>query len=239
MKNGLLRRRTGGVGGGALLVLLGAASVGAQGAADTERVAKNKQAILAKVERPAPETRGDKPGQIRLKWEWYLKVVSSYRYEKQALVTQASAGEKHDVRPQWVFKDMKVTFGELFNLGPEHDDKLLPIIASGDLLAMMPASSIVGVALLGKNGDPKGPCTRKLKQRGAYGAVDDQLEFRGKEGKLQAATMNAGLGWAFDAVTVRWKDIKDKVVDEVSEAKLLEDLKLERDALFPEGTATN
>jgi hypothetical protein len=173
MKNGLMRRRTG---GGALLVLLGAAIVGAQGAPDTERVAKNKQAILSKVERPAPETRGDKPGQIRLKWEWYLKVVSSYRYEKQALVTQASAGEKHDVRPQWVFKDMKVTFGEL---------------------------------------------------------------FRGKEGKLQAATMNAGLGWAFDAVTVRWRDVKDKVVDEVSEAKLLEDLKLERDALFPEGTATN
>ena len=52
---------------------------------DAERVAKNKQTILSRVERPPTETRGDKPGQIRLKWEWYNKVVASY--DRSALVT--------------------------------------------------------------------------------------------------------------------------------------------------------
>jgi hypothetical protein len=44
------------------------------------------------------------------------------------------------------------------------------------------------------------------------------------------------MGVANDALTVLWRDIKDKVVDEVSDTKRLEDLKMERDALFPEST---
>ncbi len=218
----------------AAAVLAGAAPASAQG--DAERVAKNKQTILSRVEREPLQTRGDKPGQIRLKWEWYNKIVASYQYEKRALVTEQSAGEKHEVRPGWIFKDMKVTFAELFQLGAEHDDKLVPIIAHDGLLDMLPASSLTGVTLLGKNGDTKGAYTRKLKERGYYG-LSDRLEYKdNKDGKLQKADNKSGLGWAYDAVTVRWKDITDKLVDDVSAAKALEDLKLQRDALFPEGS---
>ena len=41
-------------------------------------------------------------------------------------------------------------------------------------------------------------------------------------------------GRSYDAFTIRWKDIKDRVADDMSEAKALEDLRLERDALAPE-----
>jgi hypothetical protein len=218
----------------AVALVAGAGVASAQG--DAERVAKNKQTILSRVEREPLQTRGDKPGQIRLKWEWYNKIVASYQYEKRALVTEQSAGEKHEVRPGWVFKDMKVTFGELFQLGAEHDDKLMPIIAHDGLLEMLPSASLAGVTLLNKSGEVKGAYTRKLKERGYYG-LSDRLEYKdNKDGKLRNADIRSGLGFAYDAVTVRWKDIKDKVVDEVSAAKALEDLKLQRDALFPEGT---
>jgi hypothetical protein len=217
------------------LLTLNGNDAGAAAGGDAERVAKNKQTILSRVTREAPATRGDKPGQIRFKWEWYDKIVNSYLYEKRALVTELSAGEKYDVRPGWVFQDMKVTFQELFQLGPEHDENLLPIISSPALLEMMPPSSIVGITLLGKSGDVKGPCIRKFKERALYGGFGEYLEFTDKEGKAKKADMKSGLAWIYDAVTVRWKDIKNKVADEVSAAKALDDLKMERDALFPQG----
>ncbi len=215
----------------AAAALLGLPAVSAQAQTDAERVAKNKQTVLSRVEREPVTFRGDKPGQMRVKWEWYDKVVGNYLYEKQALVTELSAGEKFELRPRWIYKDMGMTFQDILALGPEHDDKLLPILSHAGVLQAMPAASMVGVTLLGKQGEVKGPCIRKYKRRDAYG-THEQLEYRDKDGKLQTAG-----GLSYDAFTVRWKDIKDKVADDMSEAKATEDLKMERDAMFPEGQA--
>jgi len=196
---------------------------------DADRVAKNKETVLTRMEREPVTFRGDKPGQIRARWEWYDKLASNYRYEKAALTTELSAGEKFELRPRWVFKDMTVTFQEIFQLGPEHDDKLIPILSHQGLLDAMPLAAFEGITILGKQGEDKGPFVRKYKERGVYG-IQVRLEYRDKDGKLKTAG-----GLTYDAITVRWKDLKDRVADDMSEPKAVDDLKLERDALFPEG----
>lgn len=206
-------------------------------ATDEERVAKNKATILGRMKRDQVGFRGDKPGEIRIKWEWYDKVVTNYIYEKQALFRELSAGEKYDLRVLWVYKNMKVTFQELFQLGPEDDDKLLPLLSHQLVLDMAPISSFEGLILLGKHGENKGPIVRKYKQKFlalfglSIGLFNERLEYKESGGK----TVTAAITWGMDAFTVRWKDIKNRIADDMSEAKAIEDLKLERDATFPEG----
>lgn len=199
---------------------------------DVARVAKNRETILSRLKRDKVAYRGDKPGEMRVKWEWWDRVVGNYLHEKRALLRELSAGEKYELREGWVYKDMKVTFQELFALGPEDDDKLVPIISHAALLAMAPRATFEGMTLLGKQGEAKGPTTRKFKERVAsqFGSIlADRLEYKDVKGSVKTAG-----GWSYDAVTLRWKDVKNRVADEVSDAKAAEDLDLERDVQYPE-----
>ena len=201
-------------------------------ASDLGRVAKHKQTILSRLQREKVTYRGKTPGEIRIRWEWYDKVVSNYVYEKSALLRELSANEKHALRPGWVYKDMKVTFQELLQLGPEDDDRLLPILSHDVILNMAPSASFAGLTLLGKHGKVKGPIVRKNRVRryllGRQFFVP-QLEYKNRKGKVVTAK-----GRSYDAFTIRWRVIKDRVADDMSEAKAIEDLKLERDAQTPE-----
>lgn len=205
--------------------------------ADQERVAKLKQTLLGRIKRDKVTYRGDKPGEIRIRWEWHNQVVNNYIYQKRLLLSELSANDKYEVRPIWAFKDMRVTFQEVFQLGAEDDDKLLPILAHSAAAEMAPQSSFEGLTILGKQGEVKGPFIRKYKARQYvstgyvlyYIGLSDRLEYKSREGKPSLAS-----GIAPDAITLRWKDIKDRVFDYVSQAKLMEDLAMERDALFPD-----
>ena len=226
----------------AILISAGAGLVAAQAPAsgdtpllqlpDQERVEKCKQIILSRVKRDKVTFRGDKPGQMRTRWEWYDKIVKSYTFEKTMLLRELSANEKYQLRPEWVYKGMKVTFQELFQLGQGDDDKLLPILSHQGLLNMIPKASLEGLTLLGKQGEVKGPFTRKYKAPSIYlnNVYETKIEYRASNGSLATAW-----GMSYDAFTLRWKDIKDRVVDEVSETKEIEDLQMVRDAENPEG----
>ncbi len=201
-------------------------------ASEQERVAKHKQTILSQLKHKKVTYRGDKPGEIRIRWEWYDKAVNNYLFEKRALLRELSAQEKYVLRARWVYKDMKVTFQELFQLGPEDDDKLLPILSHSGLLGMSPSATFEGLTLLGKHGEVKGPVIRKNRKRSSLFGLEFfvlQLEYKNRKGKVVTAK-----GRSYDAFTIRWKDVKDRVADDMSEAKALEDLRLERDALATE-----
>lgn len=191
---------------------------------DAARVAANKETILSRIQRDPVDFRGDKPNEMRLRWEWWMKVYSNYLYEKDFLVEELSAGEKYQLRPEWVFADMKVTFQDVFQLDAEHDDKLVPLLALGVLQGDMPVASFEGLTLLGKKGEVKGPFRRKLLENSPNG-LRVVVQYEDEKGELKEAG-----GLSFDAFTVRWRDIKDRVVDEVSVAKAREDLELRRDA---------
>lgn len=205
--------------------------------ADQERVAKLKQTLLNRIKRDKVTYRGDKPGEIRIRWEWHNQVVNNYVYQKRLLLNELSANDKYEVRPIWAFKDMKVTYQEVFQLGAEDEDKLLPILAHYASAEMAPQSSFEGLTILGKQGEVKGPFIRKYKSRQYvstgyllyYIGLADRLEYKSREGKPALAS-----GIAPDAITMRWKEIKDRIFDHVSQAKLMEDLAMERDALFPD-----
>jgi hypothetical protein len=213
----------------AAICLLPAARAQDAPASDAERVAELKQTILSRVQRDPVEFRGKKADEQRLKWEWWDKVFNSYVYEKGALLAEISAGEKYELRDRWVYKDMKVTFQDLFQLGAEHDDKLVPIISHAGLLDSAPTATFEGLTLLGKKGEVKGPFERKYKVKMVGGWLATRLEYRDKKGNVKTAS-----GFAYDAITLRWADVKDRTVDDMSEAKALEDLKLKRDAQYPE-----
>jgi hypothetical protein len=213
-----------------------AAPLLAQPAKDDERVAQNKRTILSRIKRDVVTYRGDKPGEVRVKWEWWDRVFNRYVYEKSALLREISADEKYVVRELWAYRNMKVTFQEVFQLAATDDDKLVPIISHQGLLAMTPAASFEGLTLLGKHGEVKGPFKRKYKSRFAnlYNVwINTRLEYINEKGKPQ----DAG-GLSYDAVTVRWKDIKDRVLDDISLAKDREDAEMERDAQYPDDAAT-
>lgn len=205
--------------------------------ADQERVAKLKQTLLSRIKRDKVTYRGDKPGEIRIRWEWHNQVVNNYVYQKRLLLSELSANDKYEIRPIWAFKDMKVTYQEVFQLAAEDDDKLLPILAHYAAAEMAPQASFEGLTILGKQGEVKGPFIRKYKSRQYvstgyllyYIGLADRLEYKSREGKPTLAS-----GIAPDAITMRWKEIKDRVFDHVSQAKLMEDLAMERDALFPD-----
>lgn len=207
---------------------------------DQERVARNKQTILSRLKREQVEYRGSMPG-LRFKSEWVDKVVRDYAHQKLVLAAELSAGEKYALSNRWIFKDMKVTFQELFSLGAEDDEKLLPLSYGDELLNMMPGYALEGLTILGKGAEVKGPYKRSAALSGpslamANGANPDLLLLRAstlifplyvnKEGKERLA-----LGLARDAYTVKWKDIKNRVVDDMSEAAHLEKLRLIRDYL--------
>jgi hypothetical protein len=84
------------------------------------------------------------------------------------------------------------------------------------------------LTLLGKQGEVKGPFKTKVVINGfvldAY--IGSLLQYVDKEGKERLA-----IGVAEDAYTIRWKDIKNRIVDDMSEEKALEDLRLERDKI--------
>lgn len=207
-------------------------TIAAQQVSDQERVAQNKQTILSRLKRDKVEYRGDAPGQ-RVKWEWVDKVVSDYTYQKKLLAVEVSIGEKYEFRSTWVFKDMKVTFQDIFNLGPEDDDKLFPLSYSSDLIDLVPAYSWEGLTFLGKGGEVKGPFKRRIAivgLVGSFGSVFFPL-YLNNEGKERLT-----LGVASDAYTLKWKDIKNRVVDDMSEADVLERLKLLRDKITPAET---
>jgi len=209
---------------------LAAQTAALTGAKDVERVAKNKQAILSRVKRGEVTFRGDKPGEIRIRWEWYDKVVRSYIYEKAALIQEQSVDSMYMLRVGWVYRDMKTTFQELYGLAAADDDKLLPILSYQAMVKAMPQSTLEGLTLLGKHGEVKGTQVRKY----AVKTLGDQLMYHLEYADATGKKKNTLMGLSYDAFTFRWKDIKDRVADEVSTAKDIEDLQLERDALFPE-----
>jgi len=233
-----------------LFVCWGAAGAGPAGRAavarqdsDQERVARNKQTILSRLKREQVEYRGSMPG-LRLKSEWVDKVVRDYAHQKLVLAAELSVGEKYALSNRWIFKDMKVTFQELFNLKDEDDEKLLPLSYGDELLNMMPGYALEGLTILGKGAETKGPYKRSAAISGpslamAQGANPDLLLLRGstlvlpvyvnREGKERVA-----LGLARDAYTVKWKDIKNRVVDDMSEAAHVEKLKILRDYITDE-----
>ena len=226
-----MRGRAFGVVAGVVLGALAGPAL-AQPTKDDERAAENKRTILSRVKRDLVAYRGDKPGEVRVKWEWWDKVFNRYVFEKNALLRELSADEKYTVRELWAFRNMKATFQEVFQLGSQDDDKLIPIISHQGLLSMVSAASFSGLTLLGKHGEVKGPFKRKYKSRSVslYGVwINSRLEYMNDKGKPS----DAG-GLSYDAVTVRWKDIKNRVLDEVSLAKDREDAEMERDAQYPE-----
>lgn len=203
-----------------LFISVASGHTAAQQVSDQERVAKNKQMILSRVKRDKAEYRGDGSG-LRVKSEWVDKVMREYHYQKHILMAEVSISEKYALRSTWVLKDMKVTFQEIFNLGPEDDEKLFPLSPNSGLLDFVPTYSWEGVIFLGKNGEVKGPFKRRM----AIGTGLYPL-YQNNEGKEKLT-----LGVARDAYTLKWKDIKNRVVDDMSEEDVIERLKLLRDRI--------
>lgn len=203
-----------------LLISVASGHTAARQVSDQERVAKNKQTILSRLKRDKVEYRGAGSG-LRVKSEWVDKVMSEYHYQKHLLLAEVSLSEKYAVRSTWVLKDMKVTFQEIFNLGPEDDERLFPLSYASGLLDFVPAYSWEGLTFLGKNGEVKGPFKRRI----AIGAALFPL-YQNNDGKEKLT-----LGMARDAYTSKWKDIKNRVLDDMSEEDGVERLKLLRDKI--------
>jgi len=191
-----------------------------------------KARLLERMVRLPPTYRGD--NNARLKWEWYDGIVRSYLYEKSAIIEEVSADQGSLLRADYVFRGVKVTFQEIFKLTDKDDDKLVPILAHWGLLKNARQNVFEGLTLLGKQGEVKGPITRKYiasyKDAGLrYGGYFDflyVLEYKDQtSGKLERAG-----GVADDAVNFRWRDIKDRVVDDMTEERAAEDRTLLREA---------
>lgn len=114
--------------------------------AELERVSKNKETILTRLRPEKATYRGSKPGEVRLRWEWYNRAVGNYIYEKSALMTVEAfeTDSQHDLRPGWMYKDMKVTFQEILRLGSEDDDKLVPVLSHRGFLDLVPNARLAG-----------------------------------------------------------------------------------------------
>ena len=147
--------------------------------------------------------------------------MNEYGYQKQILLGEASLNEKYALRASWVLKDMKVTFQEIFNLSPEDDEKLFPLSYASGLLYYVPAYSWAGLTFLGKNGEVKGPFKRRI-------AIDAGIFplYLNNDGKEKLT-----IGVARDAYTLKWKDIKNRVLDDMSEEDNVERLTLLRDKI--------
>ena len=219
----------------------GRVAAAARQASDQERVARNKETILSRLKREKVEYRGDAAG-LRFKSEWVDKIVRDYAHQKVVLAGELSAGEKYVLSDRWLFKDMKVTFQEVFNLGPEDDNKLLPLSYGDELLNIIPSYALEGLTILGKGGEVKGPYKRGVAVAGPslmQANRESPRMFRetpiifplylNREGKEKIA-----LGLARDAYTVKWKDVKNRVFDDMSEAVYMERLRILRDYVSEE-----
>jgi hypothetical protein len=145
------------------------------------------------------------------------------------------------LRPQWVLRNVKVSFQEIFQLSARDDEKLIPILSYMEMLSNAPSATFEGLTLYGKEGEVKGTITRKYTVstmdypvtwanagvlRRGYFVFVDALEYKDpKSGKLEIARGNA-----YDAVNLRWKDIKNRNADDMSEEKAAEDRRLLREA---------
>lgn len=216
--------------------LSGQTTAAAPQVSDQERVARNKQTILSRLKRDTVEYRGDGLGQ-RVKSEWVDKVVRDYIHQKLVLAGELSTGERYELSLRWLFKDMRVTFQELFNLSAEDDEKLLPLSYGSELLNMVPSQAFEGMTILGKGGEVKGPYKRSAALVGPSLMMANAKHprffrytplilplYTNREGKEKLS-----LGIARDAYTVKWKDIKNKVVDDMSDTVHVEKLKILRD----------
>jgi hypothetical protein len=203
-----------------LSVAFGHAHAQEQQLPDQERVARHKQTILSRLKRDKVEYRGDGSG-LRVKSEWVDKMMGEYHYQKHLVIAEASLTEKYALRSTWVLKDMKVTFQEIFNLGPEDDGKLFPLSYASGVLYYVPAYSWEGLTFLGKHGEVKGPFKRRI-------AIDAGIFplYLNNDGKEKLT-----IGVARDAYTLKWKDIKNRVLDDMSEEDAMERLKLLRDKI--------
>jgi hypothetical protein len=210
----------------------GPISLTAQSTETSQSPEQLKARLLERMVRLPPTYRGD--NNARLKWEWYEGIARSYRYEKGAIVEEVSANQGSLLRTDYVFRGVKVTFQEIFQLTDKDDDKLIPILAHYSLLRTARQNVFEGLTLLGKQGEVKGPITRKYIASardagyvgGAYFDFYYVLEYKDqKSGKLERAG-----GVASDAVNFRWRDIKNLVVDDMTEERAAEDRTLLREA---------
>jgi hypothetical protein len=199
-----------------------------------------KATVLANMMREAPTYRdGDRK---RLRWEWWDTVGRNYLFEKNMLFQEVSDDSPYRLRPEWVFRDVTITFQEIFELPESDDETLVPIISLNALLANAPNSTFEGLPIYGKGGELKGTITRKY----AVSTVDygtsvftgvgagsqsqwsfiHALEYKDqRNGKIEIARGNS-----WDAFNLLWKDIKDRIADDMSEEKELEDRQLLRSA---------
>jgi hypothetical protein len=166
-------------------------------------------------------------------------------FEKSQLVQEVSVGQPNLLRAQWVFRDVKVTFQDLYQLPSQADDKLVPILSYYTILSNAPSSSFEGVSLYGKDGELKGVVTRKYTVSTSdypttwanAGAMSrsrftfiDALEYKdAKTGNVEIAAGNTS-----DAFNLKWRDLKTRIADDMSEAKATDDRRLLR-AAFAKG----
>jgi len=190
-----------------------------------------KRTMLERMVRLQPTYRGDNGD--RLKWEWYDGVVRSYFFEKGAIVEEVSASQGSLLRADHVFQGIKVTFQEIFKLTDADDEKLVPILSSLALLSHARRDVFEGLILLGKHGEVKGPITRKYvasakdaRRLGGYFDFYTVLEYKDPEtGELHIAG-----GAFYDSVNLRWRDIKNRVADDMTEERAAEARVMDREA---------
>jgi hypothetical protein len=220
---------------GGLIVILGIATseVRVNGVQEPSigEPARLIQTVLERMTREPPAYRGD--GGTRLKWEWWDGIWRSYLFEKHQLLEEVTAGLPNEPRDEWVYRNVKVTFQDVFRMPPQSDDKLAPILSYYVLLNQAPSATFEGLALYGKDGELKGTITRKYTvstadypmtwsnagtmARSRYLFVE-ALEYKdAKSGKVDIAAGNSS-----DAFNLKWGDIKDRVVDDMSESMATE-----------------
>ena len=210
---------------------IGSVPLNAQAVAPSQRPEQLKATMLERMVRLPPTYRGD--GLARLKWEWYDGVARSYIFEKDAIIEEISAGHGSLLRSDYVFQGVKVTFQEIFQLTDKDDEKLVPILSYWPLLSTARRDVFDGLTLLGKQGEVKGPITRKyiasardVGLLGGYFDFYNVLEYKdAKNGKLEVAG-----GLSADAVNLKWRDIKNRVADDMTEDRAAEARTLRREA---------
>jgi hypothetical protein len=189
------------------------------------------QTVLERMTREPPAYRGD--ANARLKWEWWDGMTRSYLFEKHEMVEEVSVGQPNELRPEWVFRNIKVTFQDIYRMPDQSDDKLVPILSYYAMLQSAPSASFEGLKLYGKDAELKGTITRKYTVSTAEYPMTwanagnlvrshfhfvEALEYKdAKSGKIEIASGNAS-----DAITLKWGDIKNNVADDMSDSMATE-----------------
>ena len=206
-------------------------AVAAQQSSRPEQVVNPKTALLdrlGQLKRSPIDYRGDRDGQQRIRYEWCTTVVDDFLFVKEQLLAEASMGREHSVREQWFFRDVTLTYQELFPVPPGDDDKLFPIFAHRAIGRAAPAATWEGLVLRGKDGELKGTALRPYVTRASRGAhyldltgggyrFNFVLEYRDEKGDRKTAG-----GYSLDAFNVLWSDIKDRVAIDLTDAKSAE-----------------